>query len=47
VISIVFGIFASTLLVLFIVPCAYAILADFGLIHKHQALNGRDSAELA
>ncbi|GGI70826.1 efflux RND transporter permease subunit [Shewanella gelidii] len=30
VISIVFGIFASTLLVLFVIPCAYAILADFG-----------------
>ncbi|QYJ85942.1 efflux RND transporter permease subunit [Shewanella mesophila] len=36
VVSIVFGIFASTLLVLFIIPCAYAILADFGKIHKHQ-----------
>jgi multidrug efflux pump subunit AcrB len=38
VISIVFGIFASTLLVLFIVPCAYAILADHGLVHAHQPL---------
>ena len=38
VVSIVFGIFASTLLVLFIIPCAYAILADFGKIHKHQAI---------
>lgn len=37
VISIVFGIFTSTLLVLFIIPSAYAVLADFGLIHKHQA----------
>ena len=36
VISIVFGIFTSTLLVLFIIPSAYAILADFGLIHKHE-----------
>jgi multidrug efflux pump subunit AcrB len=36
VISIVFGIFASTLLVLFIIPSAYAVLADFGLVHKHQ-----------
>ncbi|GIU22508.1 acriflavin resistance protein [Shewanella colwelliana] len=36
VVSIVFGIFASTLLVLFIIPCAYAILADFGKVHKHQ-----------
>ncbi|HEY5715492.1 MAG TPA: efflux RND transporter permease subunit, partial [Psychromonas sp.] len=36
VISIVFGILASTLLVLFIIPSAYAVLADFSLIHKHQ-----------
>ncbi|CAH8196585.1 efflux RND transporter permease subunit [Vibrio aestuarianus] len=36
VISIVFGIFASTLLVLFMVPAAYAILADWGLVKKHQ-----------
>ncbi|MCW8995759.1 MAG: efflux RND transporter permease subunit, partial [Psychromonas sp.] len=36
VISIVFGIFSSTVLVLFIIPSAYAILADFGLIHKHE-----------
>ena len=39
VISIVFGIFTSTLLVLFIIPSAYAILADFGLVHKHKNLN--------
>ena len=32
VVSIVFGIFASTLMVLFVIPAAYAILADFGLI---------------
>jgi multidrug efflux pump subunit AcrB len=38
VISIVFGIFASTLLVLFMVPAAYAILADWGVIHKHEEL---------
>ena len=38
VISIVFGIFTSTLLVLFIIPSAYAILADFGLVHKHKSL---------
>ncbi|CAM2809877.1 efflux RND transporter permease subunit [Vibrio rarus] len=38
VISIVFGIFASTVLVLFMVPCAYAILADFGKIAKHEKL---------
>ena len=39
VISIVFGIFTSTLLVLFIIPSAYAILADFKLVHKHKDLN--------
>lgn len=39
VISIVFGIFTSTLLVLFIIPSAYAILADFGLVHKHKDLS--------
>ncbi|POF57788.1 acriflavin resistance protein, partial [Vibrio vulnificus] len=38
VISIVFGILASTLLVLFMIPAAYAILADFGLVHKHQEI---------
>ncbi|UUM32921.1 efflux RND transporter permease subunit [Vibrio japonicus] len=38
VISIVFGIFASTLLVLFIIPAAYAVLADFGLVHKHEKI---------
>ncbi len=35
VISIVFGIFASTLLVLFMIPAAYSVLADFGLVRKH------------
>ncbi|WP_261816587.1 efflux RND transporter permease subunit [Vibrio gallicus] len=39
VISIVFGIFASTVLVLFMVPCAYAILADFGKVTKHENLS--------
>ena len=39
VISIVFGIFTSTLLVLFIIPSAYAVLADFGLVHKHKDLS--------
>ncbi|GLS82047.1 efflux RND transporter permease subunit [Paraferrimonas haliotis] len=39
VVSIVFGIFASTLLVLFIIPAAYAALADFGLVRKHQDLS--------
>jgi len=38
VISIVFGIFASTLLVLFMIPAAYSILADWGLVHKHKQL---------
>jgi multidrug efflux pump subunit AcrB len=38
VISIVFGIFTSTLLVLFIIPSAYAILADYDLVHKHESL---------
>ncbi|PFG57765.1 multidrug efflux pump subunit AcrB [Vibrio sp. ES.051] len=38
VISIVFGIFASTLLVLFMIPAAYAILADFGLVRKHEEI---------
>jgi len=36
--SIVFGIFASTLLVLFMIPAAYAVLADFGLVHKHEEI---------
>ena len=39
VISIVFGIFTSTLLVLFIIPSAYAVLADFNLVHKHKPLD--------
>ncbi|WP_199609556.1 efflux RND transporter permease subunit [Flocculibacter collagenilyticus] len=38
VISIVFGIFTSTLLVLFVIPCAYAVLADYNLVHNHKAL---------
>ena len=38
VISIVFGIFASTLLVLFMIPAAYSILADWGFIHKHKEI---------
>jgi multidrug efflux pump subunit AcrB len=36
VISIVFGIFTSTALVLFMIPCAYVILADFGLTRPHE-----------
>lgn len=31
-VSIAFGILASTVLVLVVIPCAYAILADFGLL---------------
>ena len=38
VISIVFGIFASTMLVLFMIPAAYAILADFGKVKRHARL---------
>ncbi len=38
VISIVFGIFASTLLVLFIIPAAYSILADWGVVGDKEAL---------
>ncbi|KLV02423.1 acriflavin resistance protein [Photobacterium aquae] len=38
VISIVFGIFTSTLLVLFMIPAAYVILADFNLVQRHEAL---------
>ncbi len=38
VISIVFGIFASTLLVLFMIPAAYSVLEDFGLVHKHEKI---------
>jgi multidrug efflux pump subunit AcrB len=40
VISIVFGILTSTLLVLFMIPSAYAILADFGFVktHKHEQI---------
>ena len=36
VISIVFGIFASTCLVLFMIPCMYVILSDFGLTRPHE-----------
>jgi multidrug efflux pump subunit AcrB len=38
VVSIVFGIIASTMMVLFIIPAAYAVLADWNLVHKHQSL---------
>ncbi|MFT7185891.1 MAG: HAE1 family hydrophobic/amphiphilic exporter-1 [Pseudohongiellaceae bacterium] len=33
--SIVFGIASSTLLVLFVIPCMYSILEDFGLANAH------------
>ncbi len=33
--SIVFGIATSTVLVLFVVPCMYAILEDFGVVSTH------------
>lgn len=36
VVSIVFGIFASTVLVLFMIPCMYVILSDFGLTRPHE-----------
>ena len=39
VISIVFGIFTSTLLVLFMIPAAYVILSDFKLVHRHEKLS--------
>jgi multidrug efflux pump subunit AcrB len=39
VISIVFGIFTSTLLVLFMIPAAYAVLADGGWVKKHHKLS--------
>ncbi len=35
VVSIVFGIFSSTLMVLFVIPAAYAILADFRPMSDH------------
>ncbi|HIP76377.1 MAG TPA: efflux RND transporter permease subunit [Psychromonas hadalis] len=38
VVSIVFGIFASTLLVLYIIPSAYAVLADFDLVKKYEEI---------
>lgn len=37
VVSIVFGIFSSTLLVLFIIPSVYVILADFNLLNHHKS----------
>jgi multidrug efflux pump subunit AcrB len=34
-ISIIFGIATSTLLVLFVIPCLYCILEDFGIVKTH------------
>ena len=42
-ISIAFGLMASTVLVLLVIPCLYAILADFGLtakVEKEEAPDG-------
>ena len=33
-VSIAFGIMASTVLVLLVIPCLYSVLADFGLIRQ-------------
>ncbi|MBB1488527.1 efflux RND transporter permease subunit [Oceanospirillum sediminis] len=38
VVSIVFGLMTSTLLVLLVIPCAYAVLADFNLVHPHKPM---------
>jgi multidrug efflux pump subunit AcrB len=38
VVSIVFGVMASTFLVLFLVPVSYAILHDFGLFKSHSSI---------
>jgi len=46
--SIVFGMLASTVLVLIIIPCMYAILGDFGLTRRrHEAICGEVSASRA
>jgi multidrug efflux pump subunit AcrB len=39
--SIVFGIASSTILVLFVVPCLYAILEDFGVLSTHHLEHDR------
>ncbi|MBY5992627.1 efflux RND transporter permease subunit [Ferrimonas balearica] len=39
VVAIVFGIFTSTLLVLFMIPAAYAVLSDFNLVRRHPVGN--------
>jgi multidrug efflux pump subunit AcrB len=44
VVSIVFGIFASTLMVLFIIPAAYSVLADFGRVREREPVPASDGA---
>jgi hypothetical protein len=49
-VSIAFGLMASTLLVLFVVPCLYVILADFGLStlkHSEDDLSEEEPATVA
>ncbi|MEH6652223.1 MAG: efflux RND transporter permease subunit [Motiliproteus sp.] len=41
-VSIVFGIASSTLLVLFVVPCCYCILDDFGLANRNPSAGAAD-----
>jgi multidrug efflux pump subunit AcrB len=43
VISIVFGIMASTALVLFMIPCMYVILSDFGLTRTYKQERAKNS----
>ena len=46
--SIVFGIATSTLLVLFVLPCLYSILEDFGVAKpdSHQPLPAKEKEQL-
>lgn len=41
-VSIVFGIASSTLLVLFVVPCCYSVLEDFGLANSKQHVTAEE-----
>ena len=43
--SIVFGISMSTLLVLFVIPCLYAVLEDFGLAKAQQEISADKSSD--
>jgi len=45
VVAVVFGIAASTLLVLLVLPALYAILDDFGLAQRYRTLDQKDAAE--